>query len=130
MRSDDWNCTSPSNCTANFGGLPQLTNLTAHLEQLVTDIEAVLPDPNWTGVANIDWEAWKPEWEQNAYNEYWIYINRSIALVQQQHPDWPLDQQVTQAKTDFNNAGNAMLRWYNAASILMVCTDNDDATLK
>ena len=60
MRADDWNCTAPSNCTAQFGGLPQLTNLTAHLAQLTVDIEAILPDPNWAGVANIDWEAWKP----------------------------------------------------------------------
>jgi hypothetical protein len=94
MRAIDWNCTEPSNCTAVYGGLPQLANLTAHLEQLKTDIEAILPDPDWKGVANIDWEAWKPTWKQNEYNEYWIYINRSIALVQQQHPDWPAAKQV------------------------------------
>lgn len=55
-------------------------------------------------VAARSWEAWKPAWKQNKYNEYWIYINRSIALVQQQHPDWATDKQVTQAESDFLSA--------------------------
>lgn len=100
----NWNCTVPDNCTAVYGGLPQLTNLTAHLAQLQTDIETILPDKDWSGVANIDWEAWKPDWKQNTYNEYWIYINRSVALVQQQHPEWPPAKQAAQAERDFTSA--------------------------
>lgn len=44
----DWNCT---NATAVFGGLPQLANLTAHLQQLRKDIEYSFPDPDWNGLA-------------------------------------------------------------------------------
>jgi hypothetical protein len=54
MRPSDWNCTSPSNCTAVYGGLPQLANLTAHLEQLEVDIKTILPDSDWSGVASIE----------------------------------------------------------------------------
>jgi hypothetical protein len=97
----DWNCT---NATATFDGLPQLTNLSEHLAQLERDILQDFPDPNWSGVANIDWEAWKPAFAANRYNEYWIYINRSQALVQQAHPDWPLERVTEQAEVDFNEA--------------------------
>ena len=44
----DWNCT---NATAIYGGLPQLTNLSAHLTRLRKDIEYSFPDPNWSGIA-------------------------------------------------------------------------------
>ena len=73
----DWNCTQ---VTAHYGGLPQLTNVTAHLERLQLDIERLLPDPLWSGVASIDWEHWKPVFSANRYREYWIYINQSEAL--------------------------------------------------
>eukprot|EP00665_Eupelagonemidae_sp_cell47_P000655 gene655-438_t len=97
----DWNCT---NASAVFGGLPQLTNLSAHLAKLQLDIEEILPDPSWSGVANIDWEAWKPTFAANRYNEYWIYINRSEALVLQQHPSWPSDRVAAEAERQFNSA--------------------------
>ena len=64
--SGDWNCTA---ATAINGGLPQLVNMTAHLAALQHDIELLLPDPQWSGVANIDWEAWKPAFASNRYNE-------------------------------------------------------------
>jgi hypothetical protein len=81
MSPGNWNA---SNATAVYGGLPQLMDLGQHLAQVQTDIKALLPDPDSAGVANIDWEAWKPNFVDNRYNEYWIYINRSIALVQKQ----------------------------------------------
>jgi hyaluronoglucosaminidase len=97
----DWNCTS---ATSVYGGLPQLVNLTSHLAQLEQDVERDLPDPNWSGVANIDWEAWKPAFAMNRYNEYWIYINRSETLVKQTHPDWPAARVAAQAEEEFNAA--------------------------
>ena len=93
MHAGDWNCTK-TNCTAYYGGLPQLTNLSAHLEQLEHDLTASIPDPHWSGVAALDWESWKPEWRQNRYNEYWVYVNRSIELVQQRHPSWPVSRAI------------------------------------
>ena len=91
----DWNCTA---ATSVFGGLPQLANLTSHLEQLALDVAAILPDPAWSGVANIDWEAWSPEYANNRYNEYWIYVNRSEALVRQQQPAWPASQRASKPR--------------------------------
>jgi hyaluronoglucosaminidase len=97
----DWNCT---NSTSVFGGLPQLTNLTEHLAKLRVDVEKFLPDANWSGVANIDWEAWKPSFAANKYNEYWIYVNRSEELVIQQHPTWSPLMVTVEAEKQFNAA--------------------------
>lgn len=101
----NWNA---SNATAVFGGLPQLMDMKAHLAQLEVDIVAILPDADSSGVATLDWEAWKPNFRDNGWEEYWIYINRSIALVQQQHPGWPPEMQVAQAETDFNHASQTL----------------------
>jgi hypothetical protein len=90
MTKGDWNA---STAHAVYGGIPQLVDLGVHLTQLRKDIAALLPDPDSSGVASIDWEAWKPNFKDNRWDEYWIYVNRSIALVEQQHPDWPAAKQ-------------------------------------
>ena len=105
MSAGNWNA---SNATAVYGGLPQLLDLGAHLAQVQKDIVALIPDKDSSGVANIDWEAWKPNFKDNSWNEYWIYINRSITLVQQQHPDWTSEKQVAQAEVDFNAASQKL----------------------
>ena len=97
----DWNCT---NVTSKYGGLPQLTNLSAHLIQLTLDIERQIPKADWNGVANIDWEAWHPNFISNKYNEYWIYVNKSEELVLSQHPQWTPEQITMEAEHQFNNA--------------------------
>jgi len=35
------------------GGIPQLLNMTAHLDKWAADIVRILPDPAWSGVANL-----------------------------------------------------------------------------
>jgi hypothetical protein len=46
----------------------------------------------WLHQANLDWEAWNPDWDVNGYAEYQIYQNRSIELVLSQHPTWSIDE--------------------------------------
>lgn len=97
----DWNCTS---AVAHFGGLPQTTNITAHLEKLEEDIIRQIPDPMFNGVAAIDWEHFKPVFARNTWQHYWIYVNRSIELVRSQHPSWPLEKLTRTAEASFNAA--------------------------
>eukprot|EP01051_Picozoa_sp_SAG22_P014827 SAG22_NODE_1853_length_3438_cov_3.020066_3_plen_270_part_00 len=100
----DYNCTvgvAGKPRTAVNGGIPQLLNLSAHLEKWEADIERLLPDPEWAGVANLDWESWSPVWEENSYDEYRIYLNRSIELVLEQHPSFTLPEAVPVAKAQF-----------------------------
>ena len=104
----DWNCSAAK---ARNGGLPQLANITAHVEALSLDIARQIPDQNSTGVYSFDWEFWWPVWEQNSDGDVHgnppqtsIYVNKSIALVQAKHPSWTLAQTIAQAKDEFEAA--------------------------
>lgn len=57
------------------GGVPQAANLTAHIEALRQDIVNTIPDPGFSGLAILDWEAWRPLTSENddglsCYTEY------------------------------------------------------------
>mmetsp|Transcript_9926 Transcript_9926/g.25446 ORF Transcript_9926/g.25446 Transcript_9926/m.25446 type:complete len:424 (+) Transcript_9926:48-1319(+) len=57
------------------GGVPQVANITAHTEALAADVGAAIPDPDFSGLAIIDWEAWRPLTSENddslsCYTEY------------------------------------------------------------
>ena len=117
----DWNCT---NATAINGGLPQLANLTAHLTLVQQDIEATYPDPNWDGIAAIDFESWKPVFSTDAieaqahpyYRQLWIYVNRSIELARQRHPTYTEPQLVAAGAAEFNAASQV---FWNATFALL-----------
>jgi hyaluronoglucosaminidase len=136
----DYNCSVGPDGTPRTmvnGGIPQLLNLTAHLDKWAADIVRILPDPNWSGVVNLDWEAWNPDWEVNGYAEYQIYQNRSIELVLSQHPSWSIDEATPVAKEQFTASTKALwletlalakaLRphgkwgWYNFAHCMQGC---------
>lgn len=107
----DYNCTvgvDGKPRTAVNGGIPQLLNLSAHLEKWKADIKRLLPDPEWAGVANLDWESWSPVWEENSYDEYRIYLNRSIELVLEQHPSFTLAEAVPVAKAQFEESSREL----------------------
>jgi hypothetical protein len=137
----DYNCSVGPDGTPRTpvnGGIPQLLNLTAHLDKWAADIVRILPDPNWSGVANLDWEAWNPDWEVNGFAEYQIYQNRSIELVLSQHPSWTVDEATPVAKVQFETSAKALwletlalakaLRphgkwgWYNFAHCMSGCS--------
>lgn len=40
------------------GGIPQRADMAAHLTKARADIERMIPDPNWSGFAIIDYEQW------------------------------------------------------------------------
>ncbi|XP_037707192.1 hyaluronidase-1 isoform X4 [Choloepus didactylus] len=91
-----------------FGGLPQNASLDNHLACTFQDILAAMPAPDFSGLAVIDWEAWRPRWAFN-WDAKDIYRQRSRALVQAQHPDW-LDPLVEAAAQDqFQRAAQAWM---------------------
>ncbi|XP_071491505.1 hyaluronidase-like [Diadema antillarum] len=77
------------------GGLPQLANITAHLEKATVDILNYIPDPNFDGIGMIDWEKWLPHMILNGTNKYREF---SIAHVRNLHPDWD-DATITSVAT-------------------------------
>uniref|UniRef100_A0A224XBJ0 Hyaluronidase n=1 Tax=Megacormus gertschi TaxID=1843536 RepID=A0A224XBJ0_9SCOR len=70
------------------GGIPQLANLSEHLELARSDIEKMIPNLNFDGIGIIDWEKWRP-----IYNYNWggmtIYKTRTMELVRKQNPCLP-----------------------------------------
>ncbi|XP_029361413.1 hyaluronidase-3 [Echeneis naucrates] len=67
------------------GGLPQLGNLSAHLSLAEAQTYSLL-QPNFSGLAVIDWEEWRPLWERN-FDSKMEYRKLSKLLVQQERPD-------------------------------------------
>lgn len=93
--------------TAVNGGVPQAANLSAHLELLEKTVVQWIPDPDWDGNAVLDFEAWTTVWELNTDSGNWHgrrYQNYSIYLVQKEHPEWPKEQVVAEAKKEFEGA--------------------------
>ncbi|XP_070696372.1 hyaluronidase-3 [Pempheris klunzingeri] len=67
------------------GGIPQLSDLSAHLSLAVTQMSSLL-QPNFTGLAVIDWEEWQPLWERN-FGTKMEYRRLSKLQVRQERPD-------------------------------------------
>ncbi|TMS16426.1 cAMP-dependent protein kinase type II-alpha regulatory subunit, partial [Larimichthys crocea] len=67
------------------GGIPQLGDLSAHLALALSQMSALL-QPNFIGLAVIDWEEWRPLWERN-FGDKMEYRRLSKKLVRQERPD-------------------------------------------
>ncbi|XP_022080854.1 hyaluronidase-1-like isoform X3 [Acanthaster planci] len=89
------------------GGLPQLVNMTAHLEKAAGDILAAIPDANYSGLGVIDWEFWSPAWNKNMHSAK-VYVTESIDLVRLRHPTWDLATVEAAAKTEFEEAARSL----------------------
>ena len=86
------------------GGLPQLGNLSLHLEKLAQDVEELIPDKNFQGFAVLDFEAWRPLFKHN-FDSLDIYQKASEDLVKKEHPDWTNSTQIKdEAEKEFNDA--------------------------
>lgn len=92
-----------------FGGLPQNASLDIHLVRSFRDILAAIPESTFSGLAVIDWEAWRPRWAFN-WDSKDIYRQRSRALVQSQHPHWPAPQVEEVARNQFQVAAQAWMK--------------------
>lgn len=86
----------------------QLGNITAHLQKVADDILTAISDPDYAGLAMIDWEAWYPQWNsiEQRYRTY------STDHVSRQHPEWDKDTVNTVAA----------LEWTEGAKLFMEST--------
>ncbi|NWX31299.1 HYAL1 protein, partial [Notiomystis cincta] len=85
------------------GGLPQNSSLETHIQRATRDIEVTLSSPNYSGLAVIDWERWRPVWVRN-WDSMEIYQQKSEELVRQQHPQWPPREVEEAAKRQFEES--------------------------
>lgn len=94
----------------------QLANIKKHLTQVAFDVARYIPSSNFTGLAVIDWESWRPIFDRNGYNEEMkIYIHASKNLVRKMHPDWSEDMIENEARKEFE-ASARYCQWYYCQS--------------
>ncbi|XP_071443471.1 hyaluronidase-like isoform X2 [Hetaerina americana] len=86
--------------THRNGGLPQLGDLTLHLKTFRAELEKMIPDPLFSGVAVIDFEFWRPVWREN-WGSLLPYRELSRKLMQNKHPYWSKDQVEREARQKF-----------------------------
>lgn len=74
------------------GGVPQESNIADALEKYKLSLEKNMPDVNNKGLIVIDFELWRPIFNQN-YGGFDIYKTASIDIERKRHPSWTSQQQ-------------------------------------
>ncbi|XP_010740499.2 hyaluronidase-4 [Larimichthys crocea] len=84
------------------GGVPQNGNLRGHLSKARSQIHYYISQKSSHGLAVIDWESWRPLWDQN-WGSKRIYQKLSISQARQIAPSSNIISQL--AKQQFQEAG-------------------------
>ncbi|XP_029952177.1 hyaluronidase PH-20-like isoform X2 [Salarias fasciatus] len=90
------------------GGIPQTGNLTEHLAKARGQIDHYISQDSSPGLAVIDWESWRPLWEQN-WGSKQIYQKLSVAHAVLMAPFLSSKQISTLAKRQFQQAGRRFM---------------------
>ena len=87
------------------GGIPQLTNLSAHEAALTKTVERAVP-AEFAGLVVFDWECWRPSW----LTTFMTYRLASIDLAKIRHPNVTDLLTLTEiAATEYDEAVAALL---------------------
>ena len=89
------------------GGIPQLGDLSAHLSLAVTQLSDSL-QPDFAGLAVIDWEEWRPLWEGN-FGAKMEYRRQSKLLVRQERPTWSERDVTSLARRKFEESARKFM---------------------
>ena len=82
----------------------QLADLHRHLKQMTADVNNLIPDKNFSGLAVIDMEHWSPIWAINKYGEQRRkYLSKSLERVQLKHTGWNKQQIEEESKIQFEH---------------------------
>ncbi|XP_072327000.1 hyaluronidase-1-like [Scyliorhinus torazame] len=84
------------------GGLVQNASLSRHLEVSTTDIDKVM-DQDFSGLAVVDWEDWRPLWVRN-WGSMDIYRKKSVELEKSKNTDLPESEILPIAKNKYETA--------------------------
>ncbi|XP_054641245.1 hyaluronidase-2 [Dunckerocampus dactyliophorus] len=82
------------------GGLPQVSSLVQHLDEMPVGVKKYIRESDAKGLAVIDWEEWRPLWIRN-WEAKDIYRKHSRELVRQKNPTWPTEQVFKVAQQEF-----------------------------
>ncbi|XP_021047500.1 hyaluronidase-4 [Mus pahari] len=90
------------------GGLPQNTSLQVHLKKAAQDINHYIPSENFSGLAVIDWEYWRPQWARN-WNTKDIYRQKSRTLISDMKENISAADIEYSAKATFEKSAKAFM---------------------
>nr|XP_057942937.1 hyaluronidase PH-20-like [Doryrhamphus excisus] len=90
------------------GGVPQNGNLTAHLLRARGQIDHIIAEDDSPGLAVIDWESWRPLWDQN-WGSKRIYQKLSLANALQMTPFLPMKKVSQEAVNQFQQASRRFM---------------------
>jgi hyaluronoglucosaminidase len=90
------------------GGLPQNTSLQVHLKKAAQDINYYIPSENFSGLAVIDWEYWRPQWARN-WNTKDIYRQKSRTLISDMKENISAADIEYSAKATFEKSAKAFM---------------------
>ncbi|VDM52585.1 unnamed protein product [Angiostrongylus costaricensis] len=85
------------------GGLPQNCSIDKHLARVSEQIRAAIPREDFSGIAVIDFEEWRPLYKLN-WGKKSVYKMESIRLVRQQYPSISNKSAEEMARKEFEAA--------------------------
>lgn len=106
----DYNAETPIN-----GGLPQNCPIDKHLIRVSQQIREAIPREDFSGIAVIDFEEWRPLYQLN-WGKKAVYRRESIRLVRKQYPQISEKSAEEMAKKEFNSAAKKSLSSHNRSS--------------
>ncbi|XP_063219766.1 hyaluronidase-like [Bacillus rossius redtenbacheri] len=90
------------------GGVPQEGNLTLHLTTIRQEVERLVPNRFFDGIAVLDFESWRPIFRQN-WGSLLPYRELSRDIEKKRHPHWKPQDVEKQAKHRFEVAARKFL---------------------
>ncbi|XP_005402510.1 PREDICTED: hyaluronidase-4 [Chinchilla lanigera] len=90
------------------GGLPQNISLKAHLKKAAQDIKYYIPAEDFSGLAVIDWEYWRPQWDRN-WNAKDVYRQKSKEFISHMQQDVNASDIECLAKSTFEESAKAFM---------------------
>ncbi|XP_004478306.2 hyaluronidase-4 [Dasypus novemcinctus] len=91
------------------GGLPQNMSLQVHLEKADQDVNYYIPAEDFSGLAVIDWEYWRPQWARN-WNSKEVYRQKSRKLVSEMQENVSATDIEYLAKAAFEESAKAFMK--------------------
>lgn len=89
------------------GGIPQRVNLTRHLTLVKENIRSSL-NPDFDGLAVIDWEIWRPLFDRN-WGQMRVYQRLSVDYVKQRYPKLSSKAVSAKAKKEWDESAKTLL---------------------
>ncbi|XP_036373978.1 hyaluronidase-4 [Megalops cyprinoides] len=91
------------------GGLPQNCSLDSHLRKAHRDICHYIPSEDFQGLAVIDWEYWRPQWNRNWHKKD-IYRRKSRELISRAYINVTEEQIEELARGRFEKSAMAFMQ--------------------